>query len=932
MRNYLNRIISLLLIFVISSSLLVFAEKTTETVDEGYTRAIEVLGGLNLINATGKEPTDIITRAEFADILCNTLGWKNLSTEEEVENSKYLGYTNDPDFDRNGDWVWNAEPDEIVDDSQSYEYATPFYDVLTTHKYWESIRLVARYGLMVGSSDGYFRPDEPITSIEVEKVLVYACGAEVKVKDNFPNGIVAEAANRGILNGVSGAAINNRVTYRDAVIMLYNALNTNVFGAVSYSNEGPLYQETKETLLTHFRGIYKGNGIISQNGVTSLNSSIGIGQDAVVINGVKFRTKGVNYDHLLGHNVEIYYTAVNGEDPEVVFVRKNSKNSEFIVEAEDIIGYQNGMLSYQVNDERTKDIYIGARTNIIYNGKALTDYSVYTDAIITPDEGYIKFLDANSDGTYETAFINDVETVLVSGIDYSQEIIYNKFDLQNPIVLGDKFTLTDINGVKYSLNDIQINNVLSVQRTLATQGEPIVSVKVSSAMVTGVVSEHRATDREIEINGQVYKYSKRFDVNLIEMGPTVTFYLNANNEVVWAKRGSELIFGFVTDFSYDEFKEYGGVRIYDFATSQFVIYELADKITVNKVRGKIEKIKEISAIYDSRLQSIKPQVIKYKLDENGKVVELLTANVDMNEFVEHDLGTSKGSMFIYRKDTGMLATNRPVAYRNASTVYSALPKINFSDDAQYYPISMSAEAEYKIDRIFKNSSKSALASIIIKEESTGLTLAQKTQVSDPYTPVSIVSKVVQTISEEGDVCYKITYINGDGGGTYSRNVVDEDLMPIAAGLEPGDIIRCETQGQYSHIVRLVKVMDSDERKWLDGNNPLTNNVNKLNTQITAVHGEVVSKMDDGGYLVVAPYLYSRDDEENVIITGIETDTSKYHIYPSTIFKLFIYDSNQNKVRTASASTDILASDETGIGSEVIVYTCYALAKSIFILK
>lgn len=933
MRKILYKILAIFLIITLSSSMLVLAaEKSEETVDEMFIEAVEVLQGLNLINYSTKNPTDIVTRAEFANLLCKVLGWESLTMEDEVANTKYLGYTNDPDFDRNGDWVWDTESNDSIEEGKEYENATPFRDVLTTHEYWESIRLVARYGLMVGDLEKYFRPDEPITFIEIEKVLVYACGVSVKIGDNFPTGIMVEASKRGITKGVDVSSINGRATYRDVIVMIYNALDAKVFGMTSFSTNSVQYQETDETLLVYFRGIYTDNGIVTQNRITALDSPDGTGYDAILIDGKSYRTKGIDYDHFLGENVDYYYTDDRGEDAEIVFMINNKRGKETVVDSEDIIDYKNGKLIYQRIGERTKELYIGAGTNIIYNNKALTDYSAYTDEIITPDDGNIRFLDADSDGTYETVFINDIETVLVSGIDYTEEIIYNKFDLNNPVVLGDDFKITDISGVEYALIDVKNNNVLAVQRTLATQGEAIVNIKLASSVITGVVKSHTSSEREIEINGEIYKYSKKFDVNLIEMGPTITFYMNIDNEIVWAKRGSELTYGFITAMACDDFRDEAKIRMYDFLTSEFKIYDLAEKISVNKVRGKIEKIKTTSVLYDSLAENIKPQVIKYRLNEDGKVVELLTANIDENEFVEHSLGTSKGAMFMYRKDTGMLSTNRPVIYRNASTIYSVTPKTDFSDDEQFYSLTMPSEQEYKIDKVYKNNSKSAIASLLIKEESAGLTLEQKMQVSDPYTPVSLVKDVVHTLSEDGDRCYAITYINGDGGATYTRKVVDDDLMPIAAGLEAGDVIRCETRGQYNYIVRLVKVFDAEDRVWNGGKNPLTNNVNKLNTQITAIHGEVVSKMDDGDYIVVAPYTYIEDFEGNIIKTGIETDPTKYHIYPCTIFKFFKYEPEREIVDVANASTDILALDDTGIGSEVIVYTCYALAKSIFIFK
>ena len=86
MKYWCFRILTICLLFsMILSPVATAQEVNTADVDKTYAAATEVLQGLNLVKIGNNQPSDKVTRAEFADILVKILGWETLSEETEVE-------------------------------------------------------------------------------------------------------------------------------------------------------------------------------------------------------------------------------------------------------------------------------------------------------------------------------------------------------------------------------------------------------------------------------------------------------------------------------------------------------------------------------------------------------------------------------------------------------------------------------------------------------------------------------------------------------------------------------------------------------------------------------------------------------------------------------------------------------------------------------
>ena len=268
-------------------------------------------------------------------------------------------------------------------------------------------------------------------------------------------------------------------------------------------------------------------------------------------------------------------------------------------------------------------------------------------------------------------------------------------------------------------------------------------------------------------------------------------------------------------------------------------------------------------------------------------------------------------------------------------IYSAVPKTDFKNSKLYYEPSISDNNYYRVDRVYKNSSKSALASVILIEDDVENSLAKKKTITGKGTPLSMVMGVKKSINADGDEGVIIEVMDGNDG-YFSLESSDKDIISIASELREGDLIRYETRNRDGSIYRLLKVFDAQDKIWTIGmQNPYATSFNStaaFNSSMHAVHGVVAKKYDDGKYIAVAPYIYEKDSQGNTIKTGISPDESTYFTYCASDFKVYKYASERDGVVVGDAASDLISAEEAGAGTEVVVYIASSNPRSIFVYK
>lgn len=890
------KITSLFLIMALIMQQGVFAADDAAAENAEYSREYKFMSALSMLYAGSKNQNSTLTRAEFASWILSVMG----VTEQKAASAAEGNNFDSAEYDKNGDWIWKSA--EELSEEEILDTATPFRDVSTEHPLWDDIRLAAQLGIMSGS-DERFRPDEAITGYEIIKVFVEACGAKVMTKGDYPMGYVMQANQLGITDGVAGETGDWPVSYKTALRLVYNALHAEVYTLNGSGSDGRISMEKKDdyTLLEYWKGIKYIDGTVTRNKYTGLTDTSGI--NAVEVDKTVFDCTGISADDFLGMKVRVYYTG-DDDDTTAVYIEKSDSNKEITISFDDVTGYVYPNLKYTDNN-RDKQLYIGTETNVIYNGKALLDYddSIFDTQYV---DGNIRFLDANGDGKYETVFINKAELFWIDSIDYQNKIVYDKLSSADSTLsdaLKTRSRAVDLSegdteifdnaGNALSVDNIFKDGVLSVRRTLPAQGSELITVIFSMATVEGKIEKTDSGDKTITLNGKEYETADFVDFSKFQAGESGIFYLTdtgliaaAENKAETASIGWLIKIPCVDEGMGIECR----VKLYSVSEEEIKTYGFPEKVTYNKKRIKSEKIPEQPEIYDSAKGKAIPQPIKYKVDSDGNICELMTANVIEDEFCAKYVETGYG----YRS-FGMLYQEKPEFYFRTGAKLINVPMDDSDDERNYFRVSFDQNNWQTVSIVCLDSADSYYATAMFVRTTNASKMSDSTS-------VSMVSNISYCIDDNNDFIWSLTLRNT--GGSVSANVYDTDLFGICEDLEKGDLVRAEYGGKVWQIKRLEKVFDAGTLQLTDGINP----VNSFSSVCFYMHGSVCETYESGKIVGVIPYLYSGKGSD---ITKTLAENTPANIYPINAEKytIIVFNKKRSIIEEGSYLTDIVPGDE-----------------------
>lgn len=878
------------------------AEKNVETdiKSEAFVKSENFLNGLSLL-VQKKNPEEKITRAEFASYALAVSGKKTVEPQEASD--KYLGYTND---DEEKEWEWIDDNAEVT-----YPQATYFYDVTTEHKYWNDINEAAKLGLMSGDGGRYFRPDEDITENEALKVLVCMLGGEFMANGSWPLGYITAAQNLSLLKNIK---TETALTYKNMVIYFYNLMHAYIYESYEIEKENVSYRRSKNTYMYETFGIEKAEGIVNANGITRIGGGSG-SNGATEIDGVKYFGDA---DSFIGMNVVAYYTEDSGD--RIIKYMYADKNEILKVEAEDIKNYSSGRLYFDKNG-KTDDLYLGAKTNIIYNGKALTNYN---DSFLTPEDGTVTFINADSDSEYETVYIEDIKTIVTGSVDTLAQKIYNK--LKTPEVYeleGKKLVIKSSDGMEMKLSDIGEDSVLSIKTTVAQQGEKNIEITVSNRIVRGKILS--VAEDEITIGDNVYSISAAAQREQFKVANEGSFYLDANDKVVWYKADSDLKYGYLMNAASKKgMSDEWEMKVYG-TDGEFKILQIADKVKLNGIRYDASKAMEESVINNG--VEIIAQMIKYGLDENGKVSEILTADADKDKFVTLYSGEELDAVFRNGGNYKSFNVETPVCYADDETVIMNVPITDKLDENSYYNIAQEHDKYYKIRLIYADSEDSAIGKVVVM-------LSDVVSSASPEGKAGFVKSIVKSYVDDETV-YDVTLLGENGERRLFVN--DEKLLSEAETIKNGDIVRFNVD-QRGYAKYIGKVFDAEKTAIADSairysgyatKNPLSTGKHYV-SNFHLLHGKVMSTKDGGDYLALSPFEYQKQADGSYVVQDNVEETQ--FMLKRNICKIYTYDSARKKL--LMSNQDIITAEVAGLSeaTEAVVCSFWGTAYMIVLYK
>lgn len=815
--------------------------------DTKYAEAAELLGALGIMVGDAESgafrPDDAILRSEMSKVAVYSIG-----LEDIVKSS-------------NG--------------------STKFPDVPADHWATGAINVADQQKLVIGDTEGTFRPDDNVTFEEAVTIIVRALGYEPAAQDKggYPTGYMSIASQKQLLKGIDAVAADP-AKRGDIAQLVFNALTVNMMEQVGYGSSVS-YEEVDKTLLYDRLNVEKAYGQITATDETSLSGGSTTGDNKIQIGDNQYLEGDTTATQLLGYNV-LYYARIDKttDDKTLILVTPQSnKNNSLVLNSTDIVEVTdvatdnaNKSVEYwadKANDRRTKTASIKSDATYIYNGKYKTGI---TNADLKPTSGNLVLLDANMDSVYEIVFVNHFTNLVVDTVSEITGRVTDKylngsvvFDEDNPDV---KYSIIK-DGAKIGLTDLKEWNVISYT---ISDDQNLIKAYVSDASVTGTVNEISEDGYRIGESDVFYEKAASYP-NEIKLRDKGTFYLDIEDKIAAVNTKAVNESAITTNYAY--LVDAGMNTGFD-TTAQFKLFTKEGETEIIDSAAKM-RLNDNYALQPADVVSqlkpggtTSPQLIIYELNSDGKITGIETAKDNTATGAPN---TNEFTLNIRKDD---------MVYKRAS---SKLGNVGVSDDTIIFDIPASAGSDtdkYTIrnkstlandtsyDAIIYDLQENYTANVIIITSSTGITNAES--------PITVVSSIAEVQNEDFEYTDKL--YGYSSGETIELMAADKSVYrkPGGAKLTAGDIIQYKTdaKGRVDGITLLF-----------DSSNKTGEFITDVTSDLTTVYGRAIKKFSGSVNVQVGDqtlnfatgdaivYLYDSSKKKNPISVVSAADIEIY---------------------------------------------------------
>lgn len=469
-------------------------------------------------------------------------------------------------------------------------------------------------GVMSATEEGYFSPERTVITTEAICAIVRLIGYNwlAGEKGGFPNGYIYVAQDTKMLKNVD-LNIGYPITYYSLINLIMNAVNIDFFGKVLGSVDATYSVMEGRNIMSDWWKLEEKFGVITSNNVTSLTQTTPAPSGRIGIEGVMYPVSG-DFNDLLGHYIKYYYDV---EEEKVVYIDAlEDKNDIITISADSVIDFRDRIFKYGDESNSIEKLELEDSIDVICNGSALIRYE---DADLMPSEGNITFIDNNRNGKYDVVVVNGYQTVVVYSIDTENHIIYDKFNNSRNFDCSDcdeeNIHIVDAEGNKLNFDELHIGDVLSVSKS---RNNAVANIIVSRAHIEGKAENYDSHENVIRINGKEYEtVSGYFDFSANFSFDYGTYYLNNDNKIVAFSSLAGDQYGYLVSGREREEGEWLELKIFD-NSGKMLKFKCAEKVKIDGIQKK-KDIVYIQNILKKGETEILPQLIQYKLDENGEI-------------------------------------------------------------------------------------------------------------------------------------------------------------------------------------------------------------------------------------------------------------------------------------------------------------------------
>lgn len=413
-----------------------------------------------------------------------------------------------------------------------------FKDVMDENR--AAIETVVMNGYMSGCGGGIFAPNEYITREQLVTVFVTMLGAKSIAESigGYPDGYYKMADRLGIRYSKLGS-LKGYATRLDVANIIYDAMHSEYLKISGFEGNSAVYDTIKgETFLSEVMGIYRVEGIMVADDVTSITSSNGQGSGRIKIGDRQINDPRKLSSGYLGYDVIAYEKRTDDDMPgELIYIEESKDNNVIKMDGVENIycGINDDKVTYYKNDKK-KTLNLPRAVDMIYNGVA-TDYNLTLLNSQTNDE--IIFIDNNDDKNYDLILIYDYQDYLTNIVRPDKMEISLQYG-EKTLRLEDDVVRVYYQGIPSSMDYIGNNEVISVAVSNNSTSDKLYTIKTGFETVSGTVNSIGVEDerRVLEIGDKEYFISDYAEelitknkLNDISSRDEGTFYLNVNGKI-----------------------------------------------------------------------------------------------------------------------------------------------------------------------------------------------------------------------------------------------------------------------------------------------------------------------------------------------------------------------------------------------------------------
>lgn len=870
-----NRIIRTIIvaILVIMMPLGAYAQDRADEENQKFD-VPELLASLGIINDADYSADDTVTRSDFSVFAAKLMG----QTESEVKRMN------------------------VYDVDRDYENA------------W-AISFAVDNGIISLDASKKFYPLRNISEAEVIDAVISILGYAPRYSAMGHD----MAAQRRILNEMGLSSLNIEYKNTDITIEklcdvfekilcvpmleLKTIRDDNGHKTFSYTNK---YNVTP---LERWHNVKKVSGVLCATAGGNINFNEGRSDNYYLkVDDTYYFVSDKDGDDYLGYYVDVY-SKIDTREVVCVVPDTNVTESTYI-EAEDIVSYKSGTLTYLSNDKR-KTISVPASSDIVYNGVAVS--SADREAAMNIKDGYIVINKFSEGNTKMTVLVTEYDVIKV-GVKSDNGFVYDDIIGGKKLCLDESainVKIKDSAGNSLTYDDIAEGDILvaSVSKN-GDRARVIRCENTISGILKSVVNKEdnlfiKIDDTEYKV---YYKYNDK--AKSFKIGASVICYIDNSNRVASIKYSddSDFKYGFLKDATKiaNGFDENLAVKIFD--GKSVGIYNCKEKFKVDehKVLSADDAITCLKKGLLTDIDSIY-QPIRFKLDSDNYVTYIDTA------YKNKDEGESDDSLrYIYRGNnpynlgtgsslrlevTSVLNFGQKFFSYSAKELYTIPTDKNSEDEFFRKGISLWARGSFLVDALTAKEN-SMIADLVISYKSANNTVTE--------TGYAFIKDVCQVLKDDGDISYNINYIDDEGKEQKlnTAETVDEIDRAFTRKFKKGDFVSIGKTGK-DEIGEITLLFDSETKQWLPSEDELGYFGNHVIT-----HGYVM-QINDG--------IFKLSTVKPVSESEYETIQGKY--YNTASSKMYLVDSQRNQVREASAA-DMIAYGHSAEDCSAVVCAGY----------